>query len=151
MNQFDEYSKDALRTAGEGNLLEMSQLVKELYSILDRNDVRLPKIEIGQLAVKMKLAAARDEHKVGIMYDALGLAGEAGELADYIKKWVGHGKKFDPEHVKKELGDQLWYINRMVVHRLGGTLLEIAQKNIAKLKARYPQGFSHRASEDRKE
>jgi NTP pyrophosphatase (non-canonical NTP hydrolase) len=89
-------------------------------------------------------------YEVGIMYDALGLAGEAGEIADYVKKWVGHGKVFDLDHVEKELGDVLWYVNRMT-RRLGKTLRGVAMTNIAKLKARYPQGFSHEASENRKE
>ena len=40
----------------------------------------------------------------------LGLAGEAGELANYIKKCIFHGHDMDMEKVAEELGDCLWYI-----------------------------------------
>jgi len=40
----------------------------------------------------------------------LGLVGEAGEVADLIKKIKGHGHSPDPEKLIKELGDVLWYV-----------------------------------------
>ena len=40
----------------------------------------------------------------------LGLVGEAGEVADLIKKIEGHGHPPDPEKLIKELGDVLWYV-----------------------------------------
>lgn len=41
---------------------------------------------------------------------ALGVAGEAGEVADYIKKVVGHGHALDKDKLTKELGDVMWYV-----------------------------------------
>lgn len=41
---------------------------------------------------------------------SLGLIGETGELADHIKKVIGHGHKLDPAACVKELGDVMWYI-----------------------------------------
>lgn len=41
---------------------------------------------------------------------ALGLVGEAGEVADTIKKIVGHGHDFNQAAIKDELGDVLWYV-----------------------------------------
>jgi len=41
---------------------------------------------------------------------SLGLIGETGELADHIKKVIGHGHKLDPAVCVKELGDVMWYI-----------------------------------------
>lgn len=148
-SNFEQYSNDALRTVGEGKFLEMSQIVDELH-VEELKRPNMPLEAYIEFIDRLKAASAKDEHKVGLMYDALGLAGEAGEVADYMKKVFGHGKKFDPDHVEKELGDILWYINRMT-RRLGKSLIGVAQKNIAKLKARYPQGFSHEASENRKE
>ena len=71
---------------------------------------------------------------------ALGLAGEAGEVVELIKKARFHGKPYDTEAIKKELGDVLWYVNQMA-HAHGLSLEEIAQANVAKLRARYPNGF----------
>lgn len=71
----------------------------------------------------------------------LGIAGEAGEVADEIKKVLGHGKAMDTAKLKKELGDVLWYC-ASVAEDIGTTLGEVAELNVAKLKARYPNGFS---------
>lgn len=71
---------------------------------------------------------------------ALGLAGEAGEVAELIKKARFHGLAYDVEMIKEELGDILWYVNQMA-YAHGLTLSEVAQTNVAKLRARYPNGF----------
>lgn len=79
---------------------------------------------------------------------AMGLSGEAGELTDYLKKILFHGKNLDPENIKKELGDLLWYVSGLSSF-FGFTLEEVAEANIKKLRARYPEGFSAAASEAR--
>lgn len=71
---------------------------------------------------------------------ALGLAGEAGEVVELIKKARFHGVPYDTDQVKKELGDILWYVNQMA-YAHGLTLAEVAQANADKLRARYPNGF----------
>jgi NTP pyrophosphatase (non-canonical NTP hydrolase) len=81
---------------------------------------------------------------------ALGLSGEAGEVADLVKKHIGHGHDLDVNKLKLELGDVLWYIAGLA-HVLGLTLSEVAEANVAKLKRRYPDGFSHEASKNRSE
>jgi NTP pyrophosphatase (non-canonical NTP hydrolase) len=81
---------------------------------------------------------------------ALGVAGEAGEVADLIKKEFFHGHTPDREKLKKELGDVLWYI-AMLARARGLTLSEVADANIAKLRARYPDGFSKEKSRNRSE
>lgn len=81
---------------------------------------------------------------------ALGLMGEAGEVAEIIKKYRFHGHKLDIENFIKELGDVLWYIAALCT-MFGVPLSEVAEANIEKLKERYPEGFSHEASINRKE
>ncbi len=44
---------------------------------------------------------------------ALGIAGESGEVADLVKKHVGHSHELDREKLKEELGDVLWYVATM--------------------------------------
>ena len=70
----------------------------------------------------------------------LGLAGEAGEVADAIKKVVFHQKPMDVDHLIAELGDCAWYLN-LLIHNLGTTWEEVLERNIKKLSARYPEGF----------
>lgn len=79
-----------------------------------------------------------------------GLTGEAGEVADLIKKHVFHGHELDRNKLAKELGDVLWYIAAFCKD-LGLDMEQIAQGNIDKLKARYPEGFSEAASINRVE
>lgn len=76
---------------------------------------------------------------------ALGLAGEAGEVCDLLKKAWGHGHALDAEKLKKELGDVLWYVAALAEQH-GLRLSDVAEANVAKLSARYPQGFSTAAS-----
>ncbi len=98
--------------------------------------------------------ANRTEQKDRSIHDrflqnALGIAGEAGEVADLIKKWKFHGHAYDRVKLMKELGDCLWYLAGLA-SCADLTLSEVAEANIAKLKARYPDGFSNEASINRK-
>jgi NTP pyrophosphatase (non-canonical NTP hydrolase) len=79
-----------------------------------------------------------------------GLAGEAGEVLDLLKKSIGHGHALDHDKLKKELGDVLWYLASLSAH-YGLSLNDVAQANIDKLKARYPDGFSTERSQKRDE
>lgn len=81
---------------------------------------------------------------------SLGLAGEAGEVVELVKKHLGHGHGLDREKLQKELGDVLWYVAR-VADWADLSLGDIAAANVAKLRARYPAGFSHERSVNRDE
>ena len=72
-----------------------------------------------------------DECKV--VYPALGLCGEAGEVAEKVKKNIRDGKSLDG--VGLELGDVLWYISALA-DDLGVTLEEVAKANIEKIQSR---------------
>jgi NTP pyrophosphatase (non-canonical NTP hydrolase) len=82
----------------------------------------------------------RTYHSGRVEGHALGLAGESGEVCDLIKKWRYHGVGYDRDAMKKELGDVLWYLTALAADH-GFSLDGIAQLNIEKLKARYPDGF----------
>ena len=79
---------------------------------------------------------------------ALGVTGEAGEVADVVKKVVGHGHPLDRAALVKELGDVLWYV-AAIAHVLGSDLDEVAAANVAKLRKRFPDGFTSAASRTR--
>lgn len=84
------------------------------------------------------------------MNAVLGLNGEAGEIADHVKKAVFHGHTLDHVALAKELGDILWYVAQAATAS-GFGLDEIAAMNIEKLRKRYPEGFSSEASINRAE
>jgi NTP pyrophosphatase (non-canonical NTP hydrolase) len=79
---------------------------------------------------------------------ALGLAGEAGEFANMVKKLTAHGHNIPAETLADELGDVLWYVAE-AASACNLTLDEIAVGNIDKLSQRYPGGFSQENSINR--
>lgn len=70
----------------------------------------------------------------------LGIAGEAGDVASCIKKTFAHNND-QKEGIKENLGDTLWY-SAMICNFFGWNFEDVLQENIAKLKKRYPQGFT---------
>ena len=72
---------------------------------------------------------------------ALGLNGEAGEVADLIKKKFHHGHEIALEDIRNELGDVLHYLAGLATI-FNISLEDVAITNIDKLKLRYPNGFN---------
>lgn len=70
----------------------------------------------------------------------LGLAGEAGECADLLKKHYYQDNRPFREQLIDELGDVMWYVAE-TASGLGVSLDDIALHNVEKLKKRYPEGF----------
>jgi NTP pyrophosphatase (non-canonical NTP hydrolase) len=77
--------------------------------------------------------------KDGLFYTALGLMGEAGEVAETVKRVIREkGSMADQETkdtLEKELGDVLWYVSQLA-NELGLSINDIAEKNIKKLMSR---------------
>lgn len=82
---------------------------------------------------------AEDAHQNYVM-GALGLSGEAGELVDEIKKVVFHGKELNRDYLIKEMGDVRWYLEYLSI-AFGISMQEVEERNVAKLRERYPAGF----------
>jgi NTP pyrophosphatase (non-canonical NTP hydrolase) len=74
-----------------------------------------------------------------IVYPALGLASEAGEVAGKVKKYLRDGGEFPVTALKAELGDVLWYI-AVLAAEFGISLSEVAQANADKLIDRASRG-----------
>lgn len=83
---------------------------------------------------------------------ALGLCGEAGEVAEIIKKNIrnadGDFLKIDTDNLKKELGDVLWYIS-MLANNFDIPFNDIAESNIKKLNDRKDRGVIMGVGENR--
>ena len=80
----------------------------------------------------------------------MGLAGEMGEVIDIMKKHIYQGKELDITDVIEEVGDVLWYIaNFCNVNNI--TMDECMESNIKKLRKRYPNGFTVKDANERKD
>lgn len=100
----------------------------------------------------MRTASGMDYSRVpenGLLLNGLmGLNGESGECIDIMKKHLFQGHELDRKHLMEELGDCAWYL-AVSCEALGVTLEEVLQKNIDKLKKRYPDGFDKARSINR--
>ncbi len=84
---------------------------------------------------------------------ALGLCGEAGEVADLVKKHVGQGHPFDQamrDRLIGEAGDVAWYL-ALLCAALMVPLEDVLAANVEKLRGRYPSGFEAERSMARAE
>lgn len=87
-----------------------------------------------------------------LVYVALGIAGESGEVVEKIKKLMRNQKGVitdeSRQDLRKELGDVLWYIAQMATE-LNITLDDIAKTNLVKLTSRLERGTLHSQGDDR--
>ena len=88
--------------------------------------------------------------RYSLLYPALGLAGEAGEVAEKVKKIIRDDKDIESErkNIARELGDVLWYVSA-VARDIGYTLGGIADLNIEKLQSRKERGKLQGNGDDR--
>jgi len=91
------------------------------------------------------------ETSVGkLVHMTMGVAGEAGEIVDVVKKHWIYGKPLDVENVIEEIGDCLFYLQGILNEAAPDVSLEeVMQRNVTKLEKRYPQGFTQQAALDR--
>lgn len=94
---------------------------------------------------KRALETAIHDKKYKIIYPAIGIGNESGEILGKIKKWMrgddgdGDMSKERKEAIKDELGDVLWYM-AILAHDLGIPFDDVAKINLAKLKSRKERG-----------
>lgn len=102
---------------------------------------------------KKALETAVYPREFSIIYPALGLSGEAGEVADKVKKIIrDNNADFSDEEKRKaiamEVGDVCWYIATLA-NDLGYTLEEICEMNYAKLKSRQQRHMLNGSGDNR--
>lgn len=97
------------------------------------------------------------EPEIGLTYTVLGLTGEAGEVAEKIKKYLrddfasykqGVIPGYKKEEISKEIGDVLWYLAALT-GELGLDLDKIAKENIEKLEDRKKRGVLSGSGDNR--
>ena len=120
---------------------EVDQWLKKKYSMSDFNSYQRS---------ATKTAIYPPEHK--ILYPALGLAGEAGEVANKVKKVMRDGVENQPdnwrEQIASEIGDVLWYCAALATD-LNVSLGMIASLNEKKLQDRYERGKLNGSGDNR--
>ena len=99
-------------------------------------------LTLDQYQKRARETAIYDE-QYNFVYPTLGLVGEAGEVAEKVKKALrDNGGEFTPEirsEIAKELGDVLWYVANLASD-LGFSLEAIGNHNMRKLKSRQERG-----------
>ena len=93
------------------------------------------------------VGSARD----ALLNATLGIAGEAGELVECVKKAVFQGHSLAPDKIASEIGDLMWYLDWLrEMHGLEWN--KILDGNINKLALRYPMGeFCSKDSQKRRD
>lgn len=83
-----------------------------------------------------------------LMHAGAGVAGEAGELVDAIKKHWAYNKPLDTTNIMEEAGDLLFYLFALL-DMCDLSLEEVIDANTVKLRRRYPAGYSDKAAQAR--
>ena len=111
---------------------------------LDKYQKRAAKYDLFETTVDLK--------SPGFLEKILGLAGEAGEAADKVKKILrdkgGFASEEDRAELIKELGDVLWYLAN-IARYLDIDLSEVAKGNIDKLESRRKRNKLHGEGDNR--
>lgn len=100
--------------------------------------------EYTQFVVGMKVYPERH----AIVYPALGMIGEAGEVSEKVKKWLRGDRDLDKEDLIKEIGDVMWYAASLA-DDLGYTLQDVIEANVAKLSSRKERGVLKGSGDNR--
>lgn len=90
----------------------------------------------------------RIEQCCRLFHGICGIFTETGECCEEMTRFIDDGGVLNVENLKEEMGDLLWYIN-LVLATLGTNIVDVAEKNIAKLKARYPGHFDDKLAIER--
>lgn len=113
------------------------------------NEEFIKSVELRESQDLPKIAARFQEiGTVRLVHSMIGLATEAGEIQDMMKKHLFYGKEIDRVNLVEELGDIMWYVG-LACSELGVTLDEVMAKNNAKLAARYGDVFTEDAALNR--
>ena len=110
---------------------------------------RISDLDMYQQVAKTTAIYPREQ---AIIYPTLGLTGEAGEVANKVKKIIRDGTSKNNENlvqeISAEIGDCLWYIS-VLADDIGVKLSDIANNNLIKLENRKKKGTIHGSGDDR--
>ena len=125
-----------------------TELRDNYFRVLEKIEAANQK-DISLIMIKRPVIKELDKKDL-LTNSVMGLCGESGEACDIVKKHLFHGHELDRDALIKELGDVAWYLAE-AAEALEIPLEEIFERNIEKLKKRYPEGFSEEKSINRTE
>lgn len=126
----DDYQKQATRTENTPLFID-----HERRRLIDHG------IDPRVANVTFAAAARADQVLSRLMHAVLGMITELGEFCDPLKKCLIYGKPYDATNLQEELGDSEWYV-ALAANALEAQLVDIFERNIAKLRVRYPDKFT---------
>ena len=107
----------------------------------------------GKMSERIDYLNSKNVEVSRLFTAGIGLSGEVGEFNEIIKKIMFQAKTFDSvthEHMKKELGDIMWYVTQACL-ALKVDLSDVIIANKEKLSKRFPEKkFSVKENEERK-
>ena len=110
------------------------------------------KMEINEYQTEARKTAVYPDIGNNFIYPTLGLCGEAGEVAEKVKKILrdenGNLTLQNIEKLTKEMGDVLWYLANLSTE-INVSLEEVAQKNLDKLQSRKDRNKIHGDGDER--
>jgi NTP pyrophosphatase (non-canonical NTP hydrolase) len=131
--------------------MDEGQLELEFGTVTNENH-KYKKISDLDMYQKVALTTAIYPREQAIIYPTLGLTGEAGEVANKVKKIIRDGSDSKDEklvsEIKAEIGDCLWYI-AVLADDFNIKLSDIASANIEKLALRQKNNTIHGSGDDR--
>jgi NTP pyrophosphatase (non-canonical NTP hydrolase) len=135
MMTLDDYQMFALRTMADQDTIRVRNF-SDVWAmgVLPEGLVSSSKLASSSILVQIDNASR-------------GMGADVGEVLTCVQRCLEYGKPLDGENLKEELGDVLWRIAQ-VCDALNCTLGEIAHRNIAKLKVRYPAKFSDHLADE---
>jgi NTP pyrophosphatase (non-canonical NTP hydrolase) len=116
----------------------------------------VPYMQFSEYQKESRVTALYPDVGNNFVYPTLGLVGEAGEIAEKVKKLIRDKQidspravsEIDKAEIAKELGDVLWYLAQ-VASEFGLTLDDVATGNIEKLRSRQMRGNLHGDGDNR--
>lgn len=164
----EQYIKDAIRTASGsyyGNHIPIRSLDDSLFSVIalgqqldtikkalfygrDIESFNSKKCTGRKLTNSPQLFGLGQGKGELVLHGIIGTITEAVELAELLEATIIDGKEFDVVNLKEELGDIFWYM-AILADTVGFSFEEIQERNIAKLKARFPEKFTEEKAVNR--
>lgn len=143
---------NALRLAGEAAAIA-NTVKKAVFHRhpLNRAELHADLLALIDSAANLETpdqAPPMDGDRIMMLWNAIGLIGEAGELANLVRYVAWTNARFDRDRIADEAGDNFWYLAALCT-KLNIPLSEVMERNIAKLKRRFPDGWSTERSINR--
>lgn len=139
----------AYRNGTQATVIEPQKaLIKRLLTAVDTELNERHKMTLDEFQRAVNRTYQPLPLKEGVLFAAVGIAKEMGEVCDIVAKERWHDYSFDKDKFIFELGDVIWYVAAGAT-AVGVPLSVVAERNKKKLDRRYPDGYDHERCKNR--